>query len=80
MISTILCDVEGTTTDTAFVHHILAPYARRHIANFLRQQHAHPTVKHALLALRQEAQLPLAGLDMDIDKSSPALKKLQAMI
>ena len=89
MISTILCDVEGTTTDTAFVHHILSPYARRHLADFLRQQHAHPTVKNALLALRHEAQLPLAGLDrliaellhyIDIDKPSPALKQLQAMI
>lgn len=89
MISAILCDVEGTTTDLAFVHQTLSPYARRHIANFLRQQQSQPAVKSALLSLRTEAQLPLAGLDrliaellhyIDIDKPSPALKQLQAMI
>lgn len=89
MISAILCDVEGTTTDTAFVHQTLSAYARRHIANFLRQHQHQPAVKAALLSLREEARLPLAGIDrllaellhyIDIAKPSPALKQLQAMI
>jgi enolase-phosphatase E1 len=36
MIRYILCDVEGTTTDIAFVHRVLFPFASTHLSSFLR--------------------------------------------
>ena len=38
-IRVVLLDIEGTTTPIAFVHEVLFPFARTHLAEFLR---AHP--------------------------------------
>lgn len=37
-VRAILLDIEGTTTPVAFVYEILFPYARQHLAEFLRQR------------------------------------------
>ncbi len=37
MIKYILTDIEGTTTDIAFVHKVLFPYAEKHLADFVRK-------------------------------------------
>ncbi len=36
MIKYILTDIEGTTTDIAFVHQILFPYAAQNLAGFVK--------------------------------------------
>lgn len=37
MIRYILCDVEGTTTDIAFVHKVLFPFASTHLSSFFME-------------------------------------------
>ena len=36
-IRAVVLDIEGTTTPIAFVHEVLFPYARTHLAGFLRE-------------------------------------------
>jgi enolase-phosphatase E1 len=53
-VRTILLDIEGTTTPLDFVHHVLFPYARSHVRQFLDQQVSSPNVRADLAALEQE--------------------------
>ena len=89
MIRAIVTDIEGTTSDIRFVHDVLFPYAREHLAAFIRAQHAHPEVRAALEAVRAEAGQPEADPEaltaillgfMDEDRKSTGLKALQGMI
>lgn len=89
MIRAIVTDIEGTTSDIRFVHDVLFPYAREHLAAFIRAQHAHPEVRAALDAVRAEAGQPEADPEaltaillgfMDEDRKSTGLKALQGMI
>lgn len=34
MIKAIVTDIEGTTSDIRFVHNVLFPYARAHLADY----------------------------------------------
>ncbi|PIF23203.1 MULTISPECIES: acireductone synthase [Pantoea] len=89
MIRAIVTDIEGTTSDIQFVHSVLFPYARQHLAAFVREKHADEDVAAALNAVRDEAGTPQATLDqlittlmgyIDEDRKSPGLKALQGMI
>ena len=89
MIRAIVTDIEGTTSDIRFVHNILFPYARQHLAAFLRDRQQQPEVQAALQAVREEAGQPQADLNavteilfdfMDQDRKSTGLKTLQGMI
>lgn len=89
MIRAIVTDIEGTTSDIRFVHNILFPYAREHLAGFLRENAHQPEVAAALQSVREEAGQPLADLAavteillgfMDQDRKSTGLKALQGMI
>lgn len=89
MIRAIVTDIEGTTSDIRFVHNILFPYAREHLAAFIQANHAQPKVAAALDTVRAEAQQPDASLAaltdtllgyMDEDRKSTGLKALQGMI
>lgn len=89
MIRAIVTDIEGTTSDIRFVHNILFPYARQHLASFLRENAHQPEVAAALQSVREEAGQPQADLDavteillgfMDQDRKSTGLKALQGMI
>lgn len=89
MIRAIVTDIEGTTSDIRFVHHVLFPWARQHLADFVRAQQNQPEVADALNALRRETEQPQADIDaliatlyrfMDEDRKSTALKALQGMI
>ncbi|ORM53405.1 2,3-diketo-5-methylthio-1-phosphopentane phosphatase [Pantoea conspicua] len=89
MIRAIVTDIEGTTSDIRFVHNILFPYARQHLATFLRDQQQQPEVQAALQAVRDEVDQPQADLStltqilfsfMDQDRKSTGLKALQGMI
>ncbi len=89
MIRAIVTDIEGTTSDIRFVHNVLFPWARQHLAQYLRTHMADPAVAAALDELRQEIAQPQAEtaqlIDvlyrfMDEDRKSTALKALQGMI
>lgn len=89
MIKAIVTDIEGTTSDIRFVHNVLFPYARAHLADYVRQHQAQPAVRDALNAVRAEAGEPDADVDsviailfsyMDEDRKSTGLKALQGMI
>ncbi|WP_313690312.1 acireductone synthase [Pantoea sp.] len=89
MIRAIVTDIEGTTSDIRFVHNVLFPYARQHLATFVREHQAEQAVAAALEAVRQESGAPEATLDevivtlisyIDLDRKSPGLKALQGMI
>ncbi|WP_416413072.1 acireductone synthase [Pantoea sp. App145] len=89
MIRAIVTDIEGTTSDIRFVHNVLFPYARQHLATFVRGHQAEQAVAAALDAVREESGAPEASLDeviatllnyIDQDRKSPGLKALQGMI
>lgn len=44
----ILCDIEGTTTDIAFVKDVLFPYARDNCKEFLNQHFDEPEIKEII--------------------------------
>ncbi|MDF7660639.1 acireductone synthase [Erwiniaceae bacterium L1_54_6] len=89
MIRAIVTDIEGTTSDIRFVHNVLFPYARQHLAAFVREHQAEQGVAAALDAVREESGAPEASLDeviatllsyIEQDRKSPGLKALQGMI
>jgi enolase-phosphatase E1 len=89
MIRAIVTDIEGTTSDIQFVHKVLFPYARQHLAAFVRENQAEEPVIAALNAVREESAAPEATLEeviatligyIDEDRKSPGLKALQGMI
>ncbi|AOR64213.1 acireductone synthase [Pectobacterium wasabiae] len=89
MITAIVTDIEGTTSDIRFVHSVLFPYARERLADTVRQFGSDPEIAQALNALRQELGQPDADSDtlitalnqfMDEDRKSTALKQLQGII
>ncbi|KNC15114.1 haloacid dehalogenase [Pantoea sp. RIT-PI-b] len=89
MIRAIVTDIEGTTSDIQFVHTVLFPYARQHLAAFVRENEADAGVAAALNAVREESGSTQASLDelittligyIDQDRKSPGLKALQGMI
>jgi enolase-phosphatase E1 len=53
-IRTILLDIEGTTTPIAFVYQVLFPYAKSHMAEFLRRHGPSPDVRADLDELMRE--------------------------
>lgn len=88
MISAILTDIEGTTTDIAFVHEVLFPYARAHIGDFVRTHAQDPAVREQIAAVAAEVGQPLSVDQVvsevfrwiDEDKKITPLKVLQGMI
>lgn len=88
MIRAILTDIEGTTSSIAFVHKTLFPYAREHMAGFIRSHADTPQVQALLEEVSAEVGTPLC-VDMaiqtlcdwiDADKKVTPLKALQGMI
>ena len=88
MARAVLLDIEGTTTDIAFVHDVLFPYARERLADFLRAHADDPEVAEQIRAVRREAgeDLDLSGIIetlkrwIDEDRKATPLKALQGMI
>jgi len=88
MIKAILTDIEGTTTDIAFVHKTLFPYARARISDYVRAHRDDAFVREQLAAIDQEAGRTLT-LDeavtllvrwIDEDRKITPLKALQGVI
>jgi enolase-phosphatase E1 len=87
-IRAIVTDIEGTTTSISFVFDVLFPYARQHIAGFVRTHREDPAVQRELDAVSQEVGQPLSTeqaieqlIDwIDQDRKVTPLKSLQGMI
>jgi len=88
MVKAILTDIEGTTTSLAFVKDVLFPYARAHMASYVRE-HAHvPEVATQLQLVSAEVggELSIEACIsqlcqwIDDDKKVTSLKALQGMI
>ncbi len=88
MIRIILTDIEGTTTSISFVVDVLFPYARAHMAEFIKAHANQADVREQL-----DEVVKLAGIDnnidvitqqliqwIDEDKKITPLKTLQGMI
>ncbi len=88
MVQAVLTDVEGTTTDIAFVHKVLFPYARTRLPEFVRRHAADVFVREQLAAVNQEAGRALGLEDaiaqlirwIDEDRKITPLKALQGVI
>ena len=88
-IRAILTDIEGTTTDLAFVKDVLFPYAQEALPDYVRNNADDPTVETLLDAARSEMGQPDADLGAVVDqflqwiaedrKITP-LKQLQGLI
>ncbi len=85
----VVTDIEGTTSSIAFVKDVLFPYARKHLASFVRANLDRPDVTALLEETRTLAGQP--GLDpegvvrilnewIDQDRKAPPLKELQGMV
>ena len=89
MIKAIVTDIEGTTSSIDFVHQTLFPYARQHLADFVRTQQANAEVQEQLAAVERELGEAHLSLDealahlmewMDEDRKLTPLKALQGMV
>ena len=83
----ILCDIEGTTTAISFVHEILFPYAKEHLATFVKKNQENQKVRELLAATREEAgvgtntpAVPILLQWIADDRKATPLKSLQGMI
>ncbi|MDD9893560.1 MAG: acireductone synthase [Gammaproteobacteria bacterium] len=87
-IQHIITDIEGTTTDIAFVHKVLFPYATQHLPNFIAAHANSPEVRAQLEAVSKETGRPLSDSEavsqllrwIEEDKKIGPLKALQGMI
>jgi len=88
VIKAIVTDIEGTTSSLSFVKDVLFPYARSHLADFVRDHGDDPEVRRCLDQAREAAG---GGFDdaqvveqlvrwMDEDRKVTPLKALQGMI
>ncbi len=66
-VRAVVTDIEGTTTDIAFVHRVLFPYSRAHLGAFVAAHHDAP----AIAALLHEAAT-LAALPPPTDDAARA--------
>lgn len=88
MTHAILTDIEGTTTDIAFVHEILFPYARARIGDYLRAHADDPFVREQLAGVSREVGRALSLDDaiehlvrwIDADRKITPLKALQGRV
>lgn len=88
MIKAIVTDIEGTTSSLSFVKDVLFPYARAHLADFVREHQQQEEVRQLLEDVKREAgcELDLDGIIeqliswIDQDKKVTPLKSLQGLI
>jgi len=57
----ILLDIEGTTTPIQFVYHVLFPFARAHLKDYLRDNADSEELRRDLLMLREEHRDDMAN-------------------
>lgn len=87
-ISSIITDIEGTTTPLTFVRDVLFPYARPRLRPWLREHAQSQTASSVLVQVQQEVGQPLSleqaisRLEQwsDEDRKIGVLKTLQGLI
>jgi enolase-phosphatase E1 len=88
-ITTILTDIEGTTSAVSFVFDVLFPYAREHLPAFVRAHAERQDVAEQLQAARTLAAEPEASTERVVeillqwlaeDRKATPLKALQGMV
>lgn len=88
MIRAILTDIEGTTSSIAFVKDVLFPYARDHIAEFIRNHNKDADIRSLLdevcieigKTLDDEQLIDQLVRWIDEDRKITPLKTLQGML
>lgn len=88
MIRAILTDIEGTTSSLSFVKDVLFPYAREHLADYIRQHGNEDEVRRLLQQVSAEAGATLNDEQaveqlrqwMAEDRKVTPLKALQGLI
>ena len=88
VIRAVLTDIEGTTTDIAFVHKVLFPYSRERMPEFVRANASNAAVREQLSAVSAETGRELSDDEaaaqlvrwIDEDRKATPLKALQGMI
>lgn len=88
MPTTILTDIEGTTSSISFVKDVLFPYARRALPSFVKRHGSEPEVRRWLDAaaldiggvVSDDCVVDLLQQWIDQDRKHTALKALQGMI
>ena len=85
----VLTDIEGTTTDIAFVHSVLFPYSREHLPGYVRAHSGDPEVARALDEVRAVDGRSSLSVDEIIpillrwiaeDRKAKPLKTLQGLV
>ena len=59
----VLTDIEGTTSDIAFVHDVLFPYASERLPQYIREHHSQPEVRVQLDAVARESDVEFDDLE-----------------
>lgn len=88
MISSIVTDIEGTTSSLSFVKDVLFPYARDRIESFLRERAGDAEVRAQIAAVEAEVGRPLTVEAVaavlrrwiDEDRKATPLKTLQGLL
>ncbi len=88
MIRAVVTDIEGTTSSLSFVKDVLFPYARMHLAAYVRGHASEPAVAEQLeavcrsvgAALSQEEAIARLLQWSDEDRKETPLKALQGMV
>jgi len=88
-VTTLLTDIEGTTTSISFVHDVLFPYAKQHVGQYLLDHQNEPTIRQIIQDVNQLAGTPDATVEqtaatlhswMEQDKKITPLKTLQGFM
>ena len=88
-IQAIITDIEGTTSSISFVKDILFPYAKKHLASFIKQHQDITEVRMQLNAVAETCSIPAQDTKQIIqqlqnwikdDVKATPLKNLQGMI
>jgi enolase-phosphatase E1 len=88
-IEAVVTDIEGTTSPIAFVHEVLFPYARAHLADYVKRQAQTPDVQAVFADVRALESDPALDEDAIVslllkwiaeDRKAKPLKTLQGMI
>jgi enolase-phosphatase E1 len=89
MIRAIVTDIEGTTSSLSFVKEVLFPYARAHIADYIREHEEEPEVREQLEEVSKIANKPDWSVEeiiaqliqwMDEDQKITPLKAIQGLV
>jgi len=87
-VTAVLTDIEGTTTDIAFVHKVLFPYARERLPDFVRARTGDAAVAACLAEINElekravplEDAIALLVRWSDEDRKIKPLKTVQGLI